>query len=55
MAEKLAFQKGFRQGGTVDLDKRIFATRAVVVDGIGDELFSCSAFTGDEYSGISRC
>ena len=45
VTKQLAFQQRFRQGGTVDFDKRAVGAFAVVVNGAGDQLFSCATFT----------
>ena len=43
MAEKLAFEQGLLQGGTVDGHERAVAAGAVVVDGTGHQLLAGAA------------
>ncbi len=54
VSEELAFQQGFGQGRTVDLDKRPVLPAAVLVEGVGDQLFSRAAFTGNQHRGVRR-
>lgn len=48
MSEELTFQEVFRQGRAVHLDQRPMASPAYIVQRLGDELFSCPAFSGDQ-------
>src|SRR5262249_28592098 len=43
VAEKFAFQERFRNGGTIDGEKRPFGTPAVAVDRAGDEFLAGAA------------
>ncbi len=48
MAEKLAFQQTFREGGTAHLDEGFRRPLAVVMDGMGDQFLSRAAFPPDQ-------
>ncbi|OQA03053.1 MAG: hypothetical protein BWY69_00684 [Planctomycetes bacterium ADurb.Bin401] len=53
MAEKLAFKQRFRQSGTVYFDKRLICSAAVVMYGVRNEVFACSAFASDQHCGVA--
>src|SRR5210317_1495241 len=46
MTEKLAFDQTFRQRSAVDRNKGGAGSAAFIMNGIGDELFAGSGFTG---------
>ena len=46
VAEQLAFQKGFGEGGAVHLDQRLVLARGIVVEGVGDHLLADPALPG---------
>ena len=48
-----AFHKVFRQGGTVDNDKILVGTRAIVMDCIGKQFFSRAGFAGNKNVGVA--
>ena len=48
VAEKFAFQKRFRQGRTIDGNKRCVAAFALPVQGSSDQLLAGTALTRDE-------
>ncbi len=48
MAEELALQQRLRDGGAIHGHEGPFAAQAVVMDGLGRQLFPCPAFAGDE-------
>ncbi len=48
MSEELALDELARHGSAVHLDERLLSTRAVVVDGIRDELLAGAARTADQ-------
>jgi len=52
MAEKLRFQKGFRDGGAVDLHEGPLPALAVEMDGPGEHLLAGPRFAGDEDRGL---
>ena len=51
VAEDLAFDEGFRDGGAVDGDKGLVLAGRKLVDGAGDQLLAGAAFAGDEDRG----
>ena len=53
VAEQLAFQKGVRDGGAVDGHKGLPAPGAGGMDGVGEQLLSCSALPADEDCGAA--
>ena len=53
--EQLAFQKFRGEGGAVDPDHQFLFSQRLVVDRLGDELFSDAAFTQDQNGGIGSC
>ena len=52
MAEQLAFEEVFRDGGAVDGHEGLLVATAVVVDGAGDDLLAGAAFPRDEHGGV---
>ena len=48
MAEKFALDQRFRDRSAIEGHKGLFLPRAVVMHGFGDQLFSCSALSGDQ-------
>ena len=48
VAEQLAFQQRFREGGAVDRDERIPTALARIMDRLREQLLAGAAFTGDE-------
>jgi len=48
MAEQLGLEQVLRHGAAVDGDEGFIATRARLVDGAGQQFFTCAAFTGDQ-------
>ncbi len=53
VAEEGALHQGFGEGGAVHGDKIMIFSRAVVVDGTGEELFARTGFSGDEHTGVA--
>ena len=54
MAEEFTFDQRFRDARAIEFDEgRVFA-RAVVVDGLRNEVFTGAGFAVDEYSGFRR-
>ncbi len=51
MAEQFAFDERLGQRGAVECDKWTLSAGAVVMQGLGDQLFSGPAFPSDEYRG----
>ena len=54
VAEELAFQQVFRDGGAVDGDERFALPRAVLENGARDEFLARAAFAGDENGRAGR-
>jgi hypothetical protein len=54
VAEQLAFNEGFRQGGAVDSHKRPLATGAQFVDGACYQFLARAAFTRDQDACLAR-
>ena len=48
MAEQFRFQRVSGKRRTADFDERVLAAGAVLVDGIGDQLFARSALAQDQ-------
>jgi len=55
MAEYLAFKQIFTKGGTIYRHKSILFTKAITMDSLREDFFSCSGFSGKQYCDISRC
>ena len=53
MPEEHTFHKVFRQGGTVDNDKILVGTGAIVMDCIGKQLFAGTGFAGNKNVGVA--
>jgi hypothetical protein len=51
MTEQFAFEQLFRKRGAGDVDERFYRAVAVVVDGLGREVFPGSRFTGQQHCG----
>ena len=51
MAEEFGFHQRFGNGRAVDGDKRTVLARALVVDGLGDQIFAGAAFALNEDCG----
>lgn len=54
MPEKLALDKPFRQGRTIDLDEGMPGTRAARMDGVGGKLFARAALAEQQDRGAGR-
>src|SRR4029077_6125324 len=54
MPKKLAFQQPGGNGGACQFDKGAIPTRAPVVDRSGDQLFSRTRLSQNQYTGIGR-
>ena len=54
MAEEFAFQKIVRDGTAIQLDERIFSPFTGIVYRIGDQLFTCSALSLNQYGCSGR-
>ena len=54
ITKQFGFHQSFRNGRTVDLQKRFAETAAGLIDLIGNDLFACTALTGDQDGGIRR-
>ena len=54
MAEQLAFEELFGDGGAVDGYEGGFGPRAAVVDGLGHDFLAGAGFAGDEHVGAAR-
>jgi hypothetical protein len=52
VAEQLAFDQLFRNGGAVDFDERLGGALAEGVDGVRHQLFASAAFAIDEHAAI---
>src|SRR4029077_1266104 len=55
MAKELTFEQVKRNGGAVQLDQGLAASGTGIVDRVGDEFFTSSGFSVNEYRGIRRC
>ena len=49
VTEELRLEQGLGQGGAVDLDEGLVASRAVAVQGLGDQLLAGARLPGDEH------
>ncbi len=54
MPEELALEQVLRNGGAVESDERLFGPRALVVQGLGDELLARAALTGHQHRRLER-
>src|SRR5215470_16530496 len=54
MPEQLAFEQTRRNRGTVQFDKRIRFARAEIMQRTGDQFFSGTGFSINDYCGIRR-
>jgi hypothetical protein len=54
VAEQLAFEELFGDGGAVDGHEGGFGPRAAVVDGLGHDFLAGAGFAGDEHVGAAR-
>ena len=55
MAEQFRLQQGFRQRRTADLDQRMLASGAVLMNGIGDQLLAGAALSQNQRGRIRSC
>ena len=53
VAEELAFEQRFGEGGAVEADERALPARAGIVDGPGDQLLADAAFAADQHGGAA--
>ena len=51
--EELALEEVLRDRGAVDLDEGLPATRAALVDGLGDQLFAGARFAENEHAAVA--
>lgn len=52
MAEQLGFDQVFWNRCHIQSDEWFVRPRAVIVEGLGHQLFTCAAFTVDQYCNI---
>ena len=52
VAEKLAFDEVFRNGGAIDFDERGVGARALAVKGAGHQFLAGAAFARDQHGGL---
>ncbi len=52
VTEKRAFHQTFGQGRAVDTDERPFASRTIVMDGLGNQFLPGSRFSRDQHGGL---
>src|SRR6478609_1620475 len=55
VAEELAFEERFGDGGAVDGNERTLGTTAMLVDGASDQLFPGASFAPDQDGDVSGC
>src|SRR6201997_1333635 len=55
MPKQLTLQQIERYGSAVKLDEGASASRAQIVNGMGDQFFPRSSFSQNQHSGIGRC
>ena len=54
MTKELTLEQVEGNGGTVQLDQRVAAPGAGIMDHVSDEFLTCPGFSLDEYCGIGR-
>jgi hypothetical protein len=54
MAKELTFEQVEGNGGTVQLDQRVAAAGARIVDRVGDEFLASAGLSLDEHSRVRR-